>query len=500
MRTSARLRLAAAVLAAAVFVLPGTVRAAPPTPTPTPTPASTPAPLSAVGTMVTPDGVTRLTDSSGRVLDLRGFNLDKYDESTPADIQAIAEHGFNLIRLDITWARLEPKPGVYDAAAMGRIQQLMTAADRYGLRVLVDFHQDVYGPYFGGGQDGIPAWATRDDGLPFTPIPNDWFSEYFEPSVQAAFRHLYDDPDLRAAQASFYQHVATALRSHPSLLGYDLFNEPSGPMLGNPSDPAALAASSRALEQGRLQEMYKRLITAVRAVDQRSWLFVEPTVLVGEGVPTALPGFVDPRAGAPRIGYAPHFYDTAVEDGQDWNPADGFIDDYLAAITAYPKAHGMPVIVGEWGENTSTPGNAALMAAQVRVMPSFATGWTRWYWGLGTGGYAPLDAAGNPLPGEAPMFAPFASALAGTPAASTFDANSGTYTLTYTPGANWLAPTEIVLPGTVYGDNVAVSVSGGRAATFTIPPTGPGKAGRALVFAAPAARHQGSITVTVRRR
>jgi endoglycosylceramidase len=492
MRIPARLRLSAAVVAAAFaagFALPGAVRASPPEP----------APLCAPGTVVTPDGVTRLADSAGRVLDLRGFNLDKWDESTPADVRAIADRGFTLIRLDITWARLEPTRGVYDAAAMGRIQQLMSAADRYGLRVLVDFHQDVYGPYFGGGQDGIPAWATRDDGLPFTPIPNDWFSEYFEPSVQAAFRHLYDDADLRAAQTAFYQHVATALRSHPSLLGYDLFNEPSGPMLGDPSDPAALFASSQALEQGRLQEMYKRLIAAVRQVDQRSWLFVEPTVLVGEGVPTALPGFADPRAGAPRIGYAPHFYDTAVENGQDWNPADGFVDDYVAAITAYPKAHGMPVIVGEWGEYTGTPGNAALIVAQTKAMPMFATGWTRWYWGMGTDGYAPLDKAGNPLPGEAPMFAPFASAVAGTPTGSSFDPSTNTYTLSYAPGGKGLGITEIVLPGTVYPNGVAVSVSG-RAKAVTVPPTGPAQAGRVLVFATPGAAHGDPVTVTVQRR
>jgi endoglycosylceramidase len=245
--------------------------------------------------------------------------------------------------------------------------------------------------------------------------------------------------------------------------------------------------------------MYKRLIAAVRQVDQRSWLFVEPTVLVGEGVPTALPGFADPRAGAPRIGYAPHFYDTAVENGQDWNPADGFVDDYVAAITAYPKAHGMPVIVGEWGEYTGTPGNAALIVAQTKAMPMFATGWTRWYWGMGTDGYAPLDKAGNPLPGEAPMFAPFASAVAGTPTGSSFDPSTNTYTLSYAPGGKGLGITEIVLPGTVYPNGVAVSVSG-RAKAVTVPPTGPAQAGRVLVFATPGAAHGDPVTVTVQRR
>ncbi|NUR25504.1 MAG: cellulase family glycosylhydrolase [Catenulispora sp.] len=501
MRLSARLTAAGAAAALSLLCCASASPASAASSKPTAGPSSP-----SIGSVTTPDGVTHLTDSAGRVLDLRGFNLDKYDEATRDDIRQIAERGFTLIRLDITWARLEPHQGVYDTAAMNRLQQLMTWADTYGLHVMVDFHQDVYGPYFGGGQDGVPAWATRDDGLPFEPIPGDWFSEYFEPSVQAAFRHLYDDADLRAAQASFYQHIASALRFHPSLLGYDLFNEPSGPMLGDPSDPNVLVASVQALEQDRLPAMYDRLIAAIRRVDQRSWLFVEPTALVGEGVPTALPAFADPRPGSPRIGFAPHFYSTAVEAGQDWDPSDGFVTGYVAAITAYPAAHRMPVIVGEWGPpNADTPGNTALIAAQVKAMSTFATGWTQWYWAKGTGGYSVLDPAGTPHPGDAPVFAPFTSAVAGTPGRASYDAATGTYTTSYTPSHSRRGPavtemTEIVLPANVYPDGVRVTVSG-AATVITLPPHGPSTAGHVWVFADAHGRDDGApITVTVQRK
>ncbi|MFD0530145.1 hypothetical protein ACFQ1I_30990 [Kitasatospora arboriphila] len=69
--------------------------------------------------------------------------------------------------------------------------------------------------------------------------------------MQAAFRHLYDDADLRRAQAALYTTVARELRGHPALLGYDLFNEPFGPVDGDPTDPAVLAAAAAELEQGR---------------------------------------------------------------------------------------------------------------------------------------------------------------------------------------------------------------------------------------------------------
>lgn len=485
MRSSAR--FAAALSAAALLALAGTTPAGA---------ASSPSPAD-------PPAVTRLTDDAGRTLDLRGFNLDKWDESTEADVRAIAERGFSLIRLDITWARLEPAPDRYDQAAMNRLQQLMSWADRYGLRVLVDFHQDIYGPAFGGGQDGAPAWATRDDGLPFTPHPDDWFSEYFEPCVQAAFRHLYDDADLRAAQAAFYQHVAAALRHHPSLLGYDLFNEPAGPVLGDPADPAVLVASVAALEQDRLPKMYNRLISAIRQVDERSWLFVEPTPLVGEGVPTALPGFSDPRHGAPRIGYAPHFYDTAVESGQDWNPADGFIKNYTSAITAYPAAHHLPVIVGEWGPpDADRPGNTALIAGQVQAMAGFATGWTMWYWAKGSGGYSVLDTQGDPHPGDLPVFAPYAPAVAGTTSGASYDPATRSYTLTYTPSGHGIGRTEIVLPASVYPHGVTVSTTGpgpGLAFTLTRQPVGTTIAGRVLAFAN-GSREKGAVTVHITAR
>ncbi|WP_051731686.1 glycoside hydrolase family 5 protein [Kitasatospora phosalacinea] len=391
------LRSAAALLLTAAAVL-GTVSAGPPA-------DRGPFDARAVSSTTLADGRTAFTDPRGRVLDLRGFNLDKYDETTEADLRELAADGFGLIRIAVSWSRLEPARGHYDRAQLARLGRLLDWAGKYRLYAVVDFHQDVYGQYFLGGDGGAPAWATRDDGLPFTPDPDDWFAGYFQPSVQAAFRHLYDDPDLRRAQADLYTTVARELRGKRALLGYDLFNEPFGPVDGDPADPAVLAAASATLERGRLAAMYRRLITAVRRADRDAWLFVEPTVLVGQGVPTSLPGFTDPRPGPDRIGYAPHFYDTAVEAGRDWDPAGGFVEAYTAAVTAYPAAHRLPVLVGEWGPpSAATPGNAELVRRQVAAMRTFAAGWTMWYWCRGTGGYCALTPDGRPAPGYAPVF------------------------------------------------------------------------------------------------
>jgi len=454
-------------------------------------------PLFPAGTTTTADGRTVLTDTAGRALHLRGFNVDKYGETTEADLSSIAAHGFTLIRVAVSWTRLEPARGHYDQAELEKLHHVLDWAERYGLLAVVDFHQDVYGPKFGGGDRGIPIWATRDEDLPFVPDPDDWFAGYFQPAVQAAFRHLYDDPDLRRWQTDFYTRIARELRGHRSLLGYDLFNEPFGPIDGDPSDPAVLVRASAELESGRLAAMYRRLIAAVREADSRSWLFVEPTVLVGQGVPTQLPAFTDPRHGAARLGYAPHFYDTSVEAGRDWDPSDGFVENYTAAVTAYPRANRLPVLVGEWGPPDSrTPGNTELVKRQVAAMSGFAAGWTMWYWCRGSGGYCALGPDGRPAPGEEPAFGPYAAAVAGLPV--TESDHAGAYTLTFTASGagGW---TELVLPVTAYPNGARVSVSGVRASVVQIEQPHGDRAGLARVLL-PAVRPGARITLTLTHR
>ncbi|MFE6871831.1 cellulase family glycosylhydrolase [Kitasatospora sp. NPDC057692] len=481
------LRTAATLLLAAALALPAAPARARP---------ASPAPPFPTGTATAPDGRTDLTDAFGRRLRLRGFNLDKYAEATEQDVRSVAAQGFTLIRLPVSWTRLEPARGRLDPAELARLRRLLGWADRYGVLVLVDLHQDVYGPRFVGGTGGIPPWATRDDGLPFEADPDDWFAGYFQPAVQAAFRHLYDDPDLRAWQADFYTRLARELRGHRSLLGYDLFNEPFGPVDGDPADPEALARAAAELEQGRLAAMYRRLIAAVRRADSRAWLFVEPTVLVGQGVPTRLPGFADPRPGAPRLGYAPHFYDTAVESGADWDPSGGFVERYTAAVTAYPAAHRLPVLVGEWGPpNSRTPGNTLLVRRQVDAMDGFAAGWAMWYWCRGNGGYCALDPAGRPAPGAEPAFGPYPVAVAGGAARTTSD--GARHTVRWQADGTGRA-TELVLPAAAFPAGARIAVHPAGALAELDQPSGE-RAGRVRVRL-PHARPGTPVTVTVEPR
>ncbi len=409
-------------------------------------------------------GIPPLTDEQGRALTLRGWNLaDKEhrgDEAladiTERSLRDMAAQGFNLARLAVFWDDLEPRPGHYSTSYLRKIERVLDWAHKYRVRVVIDAHQDVYGPAFGSHR-GIPAWATRTDGLPYRPHPDDWFAEYFEPAVQAAFEHLYQDEDLRRAQARMWQVLAGRLAGHPAVFGYDLINEPMGRMRPGESIPDA----ARRIESTQITPMYRRIAEAIRRVDRRHWLFVEPTPAAGEGVPTGLGRIHDPK-----VVYAPHFYNAAMEAGRDYDPGAGWLTAYEAAVVHYPRAMGIPVFIGEWGPlDSSLPNMGRFYEDALTSMSRYATGWASWQWCYG-GGYCALDENGIFQANKSRTAEPYAAAVAGTVRSAFYSPVVGVYRLTYAPTRH--GTTELVLPPAPRGWHVKVT-GPARADTTRVP-------------------------------
>ncbi|MCI4043996.1 cellulase family glycosylhydrolase [Streptomyces sp. TRM75563] len=424
-----------------------------------------------------------LTDDRGRTLTLRGWNVEDKANRGEDALTAITErhfrdlraNGFNFARLLVFWDDLEPRRGQYSERYLRRVERILDWARKHRVHVLIDAHQDVFGPAF--GHRGIPEWATRTDGLPFTPNPDDWFSEYFEPAVQRAFTHLYKDPDLQRAQAAMWQVLAARFRDHPAVIGYDLINEPMGELRAGEDLPTA----ARRIEAEHLTPMYNRLARAVRAKDRDTWIFVEPTPIVGEGVPTGL-GRIQDR----RTVYAPHFYNTAMEAGADYDPDAGWIEAYEDAVTAYPARYGMPVVVGEWGPlNNALPHMGRFYREAVASLNRYSSGWAGYVWCYG-GGYCAVDERGRFRTNKEQTATPYAPAVAGTVRSQVYDPGARTYRLAYRAAAR-PGVTELSLPPSSQGWRVTVT---GPAHVLGAPSRG----GRPVVVARPGAE----VVVTVR--
>ncbi|MFI0982456.1 glycoside hydrolase family 5 protein [Streptomyces sp. NPDC021093] len=450
-----------------------------------------PGPATGLGPAPGPWSIPKLTDDHGRVLTLRGWNVEDKTNRGDAALSAITEKhfrdmsakGFNFARLLIFWDDLEAERGRYSEQYLRKIERILDWARKYGVKVLLDGHQDVFGPAF--GHRGIPEWATRTDGLPFTPQPDDWFSEYFQPAVQRAFTHLYEDEDLRRAQAAVWRLLADRFEDHPAVFGYDFINEPMGEL----KDGEDLPTAARRIERDQITPMHNRLAAAVRSVDRDNWLFVEPTPIVGEGVPTGLGRIKDPKR---KVVYAPHFYNAGMEAGADYDPGAGWIEAYEAAVTQYPKRYGVPVVVGEWGPlNNDLPNMGSFYRDALASMARYGSGWAGYVWCYG-GGYCAVDAAGELRGNKQQTAAPYAAAVAGRVRNESYDAVAGRYSLAYEASWRGGGVSEVSLPPSAKGWRVSVS---GRAWTGTRE-VAAGKAAKVRVRAVPGAE----VSVTVRKR
>lgn len=83
-----------------------------------------------------------------------------YHFPSEGDIKAYSEFGFKIIRLAISWERLQPELGEpFDADYLARMDKFMQQAQKYGVVVLLDVHN--YGRYKGEliGSEAVPIEA-----------------------------------------------------------------------------------------------------------------------------------------------------------------------------------------------------------------------------------------------------------------------------------------------------------------------------------------------------
>ncbi|MFN8643529.1 MAG: cellulase family glycosylhydrolase [Candidatus Binatia bacterium] len=435
-------------------------------PTPTPTPRDgadgAVAPLAAAGRW--------LVDDLGRVVLLHGVNMvAKRDPFYPAafgfgadDAAFLAAEGFTAVRLGIDFRGLMPTPGVVESDYVEHLAESVDAITAQGLFVLLDFHQDGFGPLFNG--NGLPDWMAITDGLPNP--PDAVFPLYYiqNPAMQRAFESFWANrpgPGGIGLQDYFVQGVravATRFAGEPRVLGTELINEP---FPGAEWMACALQASGCPdLEQARLVPFYRRGAAAARAVAPRQLVFVEPFVLFNFGrADTSLPG----DDGGLVLSFHSYALDAAGEES------------VIARAVAAAERDRRPLLCTEFGASIDPVVLERLTAGMERGLVP----WMFWAYDESIVGDLGRPAGPDNLRSPdalAALVRPYPIATAGTPTRIAFDRAARRWQLEYdTAGPDGATyPSAVVtlvsVPVRQYPDGYAVTVAG---AAVTSAPNAP---------------------------
>ena len=400
---------------------------------------------------------TRFVDQSGRQVILHGINvggLDKHGEewNQPKDnFPLLHQWGFNCIRMQIHWSEIEPECGKYDETFLKGLDQRITIAASHGLYIFLDMHQDLWGPKSSG--DGAPIWATLDEGQPHvTPGPL-WSDAYMtSPMVRTAFDNFWKNtsgPDGVGIQDRFalaWQHVAKRYAKCPSVIGYEILNEPSpgslmleagkmtaetmtgelskqgllpdktDPMTAwfNPdlrnkilvalNDPklylqfvSSAESIHQRFERGQLGSMYRRVTTAIRQVDANKIIFFEPgnaSIMGGESDIQPITDTQGKRD--PNQALVPHAYDLVTDLPNFPMPTLDRIRLIMQRLRSLSERLNMPVILGEWG---AYPGDRRIEAQFiVNELEGWRAGDTYWIFGPDLGKAPHIPMLNRPYP------------------------------------------------------------------------------------------------------
>ncbi len=149
-----------------------------------------------------------------------------------ADIRFIKSVGFNVVRIPLHWQLFMNEDGTIGGDGWPLLDRVLGWVHDAGLYAIVDLHAAP------GGQTGI----NHDDG----------------PGYPLMF-YVPRDEDLTV---KLWQAIAKRYAGDPTILGYDLLNEPIAPY----HDTARL--------NPRLEPFYKRLTLAIREVDPGRIVFL----------------------------------------------------------------------------------------------------------------------------------------------------------------------------------------------------------------------------------
>ena len=236
------------------------------------------------------------TEIENHVIDLIGvdaaedfWNLYRENYVAQADIDQIAEWGFNHIRVPFHYKQFYDSTGTETPMGYAIIDELISWCDPYNMYIILDMHCAP------GGQNGGPI--SDSDGT----------------------ARLWLEESNKELTIQIWKEIATYYSNNTLIGGYDLINEPVLP-------------GGVSLEE--FKQLYVDITNAIREVDTNHLLFIE-----GNWYGTDFAGLTPPWD--ENMSYSFHKY---------WGQTDlSTIQSYINMRNNY----GVPLWMGESGENSN---------------------------------------------------------------------------------------------------------------------------------------------------
>lgn len=352
----------------------------------------------------------RFIDEFGRTRIFNGMNIDdkhvnckefhyKLDEEFFKKYRA---HGFDIIRLAITWQNLEPQIEQYNESYLESIDKIFALAEKYGVYILLDMHQDLYSQNDGKCVgDGAPSWAAVTDGakprMPFFV----WADGYFMGKwVRNEFDNFWNNTEvqgkgLQDRYCELWQMLAKRYGDSPALFGYDLMNEPfpgsySKKMFARlVSGVARTVLFNKKVNRGKLLksalkrdtrnmldciggdvirdavwkidevqrkfdlEKYSPFLNkttaAIREITKNGIVMMEQSYICNSGIKQSSPPITVNGVREENQCFGPHAYDFSVDTPLYQYANASRVKAFFGEMRNTQLRLGVPVIVGEWG-------------------------------------------------------------------------------------------------------------------------------------------------------
>lgn len=309
--------------------------------------------------------------STGTSVTLKGVNLqpvwgsggtwgaDKYI--------SIKNEGFNTVRMVVFWKDMEPTQGAFSTTAFTTLDTAIARAKAAGLYVILDpIH------LYGNLGDKVPSWAITGDSV----------------------------TTIQTNGSNFLKYIATRYYNEPTVIGYDLVNEPA----------------RWPLDQNGVLRMYDTLIQAVRTVEPEKILIIEPTY----GDTSIAGSFADFSnitnkanivyslhdyfgGGSTAAGHTDGYNDAGAQAGTYlWNGTTGYangstdatqMENHLLVHVNKLSGTGIPIWIGEFGIGDGVSNHDLWLTTKTGLFKKYNLGYTWWeYWISGGGG---LSATNN---------------------------------------------------------------------------------------------------------